>query len=152
MSDKYCCCTWETLGVELADAKLAEIEALIADKGLPKSVFASVFKVLDKLQNYCPVCGSNLSGCVEAPIVPSLLPVATPIVHKAPEPTTRRAKCPKCNGRKSFGKDDQGIVIRCMHCHGMGFVDQRHVIREAKSQEEIDAENRIEEFEKGEGE
>lgn len=149
MSDKYCCCTWETLGTELADAKLLEIEAMISDKGLPRSVFAPVIKVLEKLQNYCPVCGSNLSGVDIPP--QTLIPVATPIVQKNKEPITKRIKCPKCNGKKSFGKDDQGIVIRCMHCHGMGFVDQRHTVSESKSQEELEAEKRIEEFEQGEG-
>lgn len=144
MSDKYCCCTWETLGTELADAKLLEIENLITDKGLPRSVFASVIKVLEKLQSYCPVCGS----CLTEPVASTNSQiVATPIVSKAKEPVTKRVKCPRCNGKKTFGKDDQGVTIRCMNCHGMGFVDQRHVVSETKSQEEIDAENRIAEFE-----
>lgn len=150
MSDKYCCVTWQELGPELADAKLRDIEKLISDSKLPRSVFASVFKVLERVLQYCPVCGSNIEASTPSVIASVEAPIATPIVQKAKEPVTKRSKCPRCAGRKSFGKDDQGVNIKCMHCHGLGFVDQRHVVNEPKSEAEEAAEARIAALEEGE--
>ena len=145
MSNKFCCVTWESLAVELQGQKTEELDLLIADKGLPRSVFAPVMKVLGAMTNFCPVCGSALTQEAQD----SLKIIATPIVQRTPEPQTQRRTCPKCNGKRNFGKDSNGVVINCMNCHGLGFVDQRHRVQDAKSEEEQKAEARIEEFEAG---
>ncbi len=155
MSDKYCCVTWGELAPELIAAKEAEINELISAKGLPRSVFASVFKVLNQMQNYCPVCGSGLSS----EVIESQQVIAKPIVKQTVKPNksiVAKTKCVRCNGRGVLGHEGKdnyigsSIAIKCMNCFGEGYVSEKHTVRESADEVEHEQviEKRIEEFEK----
>ncbi len=119
MSDKYCCCVWESLSKELKEAKVDELEQVT---GVPKSVFAPVYKVLDKMGTFCPVCGSGLtSDAVKQQPTPKL--VRTPELDVVPVKPVARIKCPYCKGQGLIGEDKNGIEIKCARCLGQGYHD-----------------------------
>ncbi len=121
MSDKYCCCTWLDLSAELAESKAQELVDLIQTKGIPRSIFAPVYRVLENIANFCPVCGSSLKASVATTPVPQkglVEPPNVPIKNLAPR------ICRACGGRKTLGTDKNGVVIKCLTCHGEGIFNR----------------------------
>lgn len=135
MSDKFCCVTWRELSLELASAKEHELSILISEKGLPRSVFASVYKVLEGIANYCPNCGSALNSN----LIPKLKEQHTTAIenvkkdlNQAPVSNVKRI-CKPCGGRKILGYDSKGTPINCMACHGEGLVESKHVAEDPRA-------------------
>lgn len=152
MSDKYCCCTWTELSLELITAKETEINDLISTKGLPRSIFASVLKVLDQMQNYCPVCGGQLRQVA----MPDSIKQPVKTKNTNPIAKIQKQRCNRCSGKGVLGHEGKdnylgsSIPIKCMNCHGEGWVDSRHIVEENQDEVEHEKviEKRIEEFEK----
>jgi len=139
---KFCCVTWETLVIELREAKLLELEKL-KEKGIPASMLAPVVKVLDTMDDYCPVCGHSFNE------EETVVKVTTPIrqVVAKPVQTQRKVTCPSCKGKKVLGKDKNNIDINCMTCWGKGYVTKANFVSDIKSQSEENSETRVQEKE-----
>lgn len=137
MSDKHCCVTWQELSVELSVAKEGEINELINSKGLPRSMFASVLKVLTGMTNYCPSCGSVLNPELQ-PKLQQQHKVAIKEVAQAVQesPTyTAKVKCAACAGRGILGIDRNKVKINCMKCHGSGELEAKHIATDPKAKQ-----------------
>lgn len=129
MGQSYCCVTWSELAPELIQAKSDEVESLIKDKGLPRSVFASVIRVLNSMDNYCPSCGSGLKAASRAiNSAPVLIP-APPV--EEPKPT--QVRCRGCAGKGILGVDENSIQIKCASCHGDGYIGAKHMLVDKKT-------------------
>lgn len=125
--ERYCCVTYRELAPELIQVKTNEIEGLIKEKGLPRSVFASVIRVLNNMTQYCPVCGSG----IDAPQVFKDFSAGdkrTDAPRTETVKTVDSAPCRQCGGRGILGKDSNGIVIKCIRCHGSGKMDNSNRI------------------------
>jgi len=123
MSDKYCCVTWRELSEELKETKENEIYLTISDKGIPKSVFASVLKVLNSMALYCPVCGSGLTEETKKTERVNI-PPRKAVAPSAPAPTQVYTTCTQCMGRPS--------AVKCNTCLGTGKIKQARQIDPAK--------------------
>jgi len=135
MSEKWCCVTWEALAPELRDMKEAEISQLIEDKGIPKSTFAQVFKILDGMTNCCAYCGGSSNE--EAPTVQPTAKLRTPVTPKESRPTVF---CAACAGTGKAGGDKRS-TIKCISCHGKGMRDGSNTMSEpltGDKQDELD--------------
>lgn len=134
MSDKFCCITWQELSTELHTAKDTEINNLMLTSSLPRSMFASVFKVLDGMANYCPVCGSVLNKAL-TPVAKEQHRQALDTANKNINemPTTEKRLCRACAGKGTLGKDANNVEIKCMSCHGQKYKDTRHVAEDPKA-------------------
>ena len=129
MSERHCCITWIELGPELVQIKTDEVESLIKEKSLPRSLFASVIRVLNAMANYCPVCGDCLN--------PELTPKAKAQHQAALREVAQQVDntqvsvldqiCRACNGKKMLGIDKNKVPIQCMNCHGEGIKRAKHV-------------------------
>lgn len=134
MSDKFCCVTYMELYPELAQIKSDEIDGLVKEKGIPRSVFAGVIKLVNGLGNYCPYCGTCLNpeltyvATKPANIVQQVMPVADnkPIVPV-------KVRCNACAGRGILGRDKNQVDIRCMKCHGEGTFQSKHIAEDPRA-------------------
>jgi hypothetical protein len=111
----WCCAQWIDLGQEMADAKVLSLEKLLK-KGIPRSTFSSIYRILEGVGNYCPCCGTSLS--TTAPKQKEQ--VAPPPVSKV----SPSIKCPPCRGT---GKVGDGL--NCMTCLGLGVLDKSNPSR-----------------------
>jgi hypothetical protein len=125
MSEKFCCVTWETLNQELREAKEVELSEM---QGVPKSVFAPVYRVLEKMYRFCPVCGTGLTeDAVKAPSPKILSGGSRTGKFEAEVPKKLRPKCAYCKGAGKIGEDKNGIDIKCARCLGQGYHDENTV-------------------------
>lgn len=116
MPNGWCCQTWIDLSDELASAKLTALDKLIK-RGIPKSTFSPIYRMLEGLATYCPLCGSRITkGVVTQNEVPVVGNPTTP----APKPLSpSTVKCPPCRGS---GHVSDGV--NCMTCLGAGVLDK----------------------------
>lgn len=135
MSDKYCCVVWEALALELAETKRTELNQLVTDKGIPKSVFASVFKVLEGMLNACPVCRSPLKPELFANLKEQHRTSVEQVTNETNEnPSyTVKGKCSRCGGQGILGIDKNGVKIKCMACHGQGVFTSAQIAQDPKA-------------------
>lgn len=142
-TESHCCTTWRELSVELSVAKEGELNELMASHKLPRSMFASVFKVLGTMSNYCPVCGTTLN----AELIPKLKQqhqaavkaVASEVAE--PAPTLTKQRCAACGGKGILGIDRNKVKINCIRCHGSGVLESKHLAvdsRAALAQSKVD--------------
>ena len=128
----WCCVQWEALYPELYILKDAEIQELIKNK-VPKSVFASLLKVMGEMGNYCPACGKGVK--VPNPTVEEDIPVRDKSNFVKQEsglalPTEKLEKmykpktCHACRGRKEVSS---GVL--CMTCHGKGTIGYHTAVK-----------------------
>lgn len=121
---KACCIDWNEFAPELRDRLVQEIDKIVEDKGIPKSIFATRLNTLRNLHSFCPVCGEGLveeTRRIEPPREtqkPSVPPSSqTPVEKKAYPDIT----CPICKGEGDRGRDERGIPMKCGKCSGKGF-------------------------------
>lgn len=128
MSDKFCCVTYQELAPELIQSKSNEIDSLVKEKGLPRSVFASVIKLLNTMTNYCPSCGECLSSELKQlkTITPSVK-INTEVENERTVVPNKVGICRPCGGRGTMGVDSNNIKINCMSCHGSGKFESKHI-------------------------
>jgi len=125
MSDKWCCQVWEELVSELHELKFAELDKLI-QSGLPKSALSLVFKTLNRMNTYCPCCGSGLTE--EAKTVKPPRKVVTEVPSENKKPTSS-IRCPNCKGAGNKGEDEKGIPYNCARCLGTGKLDSSNTLK-----------------------
>lgn len=111
----WCCQTWVDLGPELSGMKVAQLEKLLK-RGIPRSTFSPIFRIIEGMVNFCPLCGSQIqqiSSSVPAPHKEHI--VSKPIESNVPQ----NIKCPPCRGTGKVGDD-----LNCMTCFGTGLLDK----------------------------
>jgi len=145
MSDRFCCCTWKTLLVELCEAKEAEIELLMQKSGLPKSIFAGVHEVLSNMHKFCPCCGAALTKGQVSTVVPD----TGNSVTKPVEVKERRIVCPECKGKGNFGVDTNGIETKCALCFGEGWYGKSKSATGGKGTDQTDVEKKTADRQEG---
>lgn len=135
MSEKHCCVTWQELGPELVQHKTNEVEHLIKDKELPRSLFASVIRVLNDMANYCPSCGACLNTELQpkAKVHQAALREVEAQVDDKPTYSTVKKRCAACGGKKILGRDKNQVDIKCMKCHGEGYFESKHIAQDPKA-------------------
>jgi hypothetical protein len=118
----WCCQTWRDLGEELAELKMSSLDKLVK-RGIPRSTFSPVYRILEGLTTFCPLCGSPISTqlSIKSEIkkengVPSL-----PKVSSVPA----TIKCPPCRGTGQVGAG-----LNCMTCLGTGVLDKSNPMRQ----------------------
>lgn len=116
MHTKACCVSWQDLAGELSSAKLAEIDLMIKEKGIPRSVFALVSRTLENMENFCPVCGTNLQ-VAPVPTAEEIKEIVRPTVATEPNKVRTPHTCPRCHGR---GKVQGYPDMNCSGCLGEG--------------------------------
>jgi hypothetical protein len=109
----WCCETWKDLSPELAGLKVASLEKLMK-RGIPKSTFSPVFRLIEGMTNYCPLCGTQINHSTHVSSQKQSV-VIKPVESKIP-PTI---KCPICRGTGKVGGDSN-----CMTCLGAGVLDK----------------------------
>lgn len=112
----WCCQTWRDLGDELAIQKITSLDKLLK-RGIPKSTFSPIYRILEGITNFCPLCGESLNAPVESkPKKRENVQVKSePIVSTVPD----TIKCPPCKGTGRVGDG-----LNCMTCLGVGKLDK----------------------------
>lgn len=114
----WCCCTWLDLCQELAEMKVAQLEKLLK-RGIPRSTFSPVFRLIEGIGNFCPNCGTQIGTKLEENV--GSLP-EVPKKRVEPESVSKTPpliKCPVCRGTGKVGDD-----LNCMICLGQGQLDK----------------------------
>lgn len=121
---QWCCQTWVDLGQELSDEKRKSLQKLIA-KGIPRSTFSPISRILESISNFCPMCGCKIGGSTVTEVVNQVSVTDSSAKPKnAPSKETVSAspptiKCPPCRGK---GTVSDGV--NCMTCLGTGVLDK----------------------------
>lgn len=151
MSDKFCCVTYNELYPELAQIKSDEIDGLVKDKSIPRSVFASVIKLVNGLGNYCPYCGECLNEELKKKIPnvkhqQALREVEETLVDRPV--LTEKRRCNACAGKGILGRDKNQVDIRCMRCHGQGTFEAKHIAEDPRAKH---AQNKVDQVREDKG-
>jgi len=117
----WCCQVWLDLGKEMAEAKLVSLDKLIK-KGIPRSTFAPIYRILEGIDHACPLCGCRLAVGGAVPKPTPAAPIAPKTVSKVPA----TIPCPPCKGT---GKVGDGIS--CSTCFGEGKLDKSNPFRKS---------------------
>lgn len=116
----FCCVAWKDLGVELAEQKIVALDKLIK-RGIPRSTFSPIYRILEGITNHCPMCGASLNGSVQsAPKKPEKVRLPEPLKSTVPD----TIPCPPCKGTGQTGQD-----CNCMTCLGSGVLDKSNPMR-----------------------
>lgn len=106
----WCCALWSELGKELSEIKTKQLNKLIK-KGIPRSTFAQVFSVMNRIGAFCPVCGSKATNPSENVAQKQQETEPPKKISKVPP----AVKCPPCRGTGLVGDG-----LNCMTCLGTG--------------------------------
>ena len=137
---KACCIDWRELNIELKEKIELEIDIIVKEKGLPRSIFATRLNLLNNWHECCPACGGGINQTVVEPpreITP-VTPAPQVAVPVEKTKTNPDIPCPSCtNGNK--GQDAKGIEMKCPICHGKGFFpgSQYHIVENESGQKVI---------------
>jgi len=110
----WCCQTWIDLGPELAGMKVAALEKLLK-RGIPKSTFSPIFRIIEGMTNFCPLCGTQIDMNVNVAVPKKEKTPVAPVVSTVPD----SIKCPICRGTTKVGAG-----LNCMTCLGTGKLDK----------------------------
>ena len=104
----WCCQTWLDLGPELSELKVKSLDKLLK-RGIPRSTFSPVFRIIEGMTNFCPLCGTKINTNATAPVAEKVKEEVKPFISKVPS----TIKCPPCRGTGMVGDG-----LTCMTCLG----------------------------------
>jgi len=119
----WCCQTWLDLGPELSELKVKSLDKLLK-RGIPRSTFSPVFRLIEGMTNYCPLCGTRISS--SEPLLPVKKEAPKPPVSNTPP----SIPCPICRGTGRVGGD-----ANCMTCLGSGKLTKANPNRKSYDKE-----------------
>lgn len=119
MSLNFCCVAWADLGKELALQKEESLNKLIK-RGIPRSTFSPIYRILEDITNFCPLCGSDLKKDSKQKETKATETKQDP-VFISNTPVT--IKCPPCKGSGTISG------VNCLTCLGTGLLDKSNPMR-----------------------
>lgn len=115
----WCCVAWRDLGIELAEQKTVALDKLLK-RGIPRSTFSPIYRILEGIGNFCPLCGTSLNESVQAaPKKPEKVRLPEPPPSTVPDVI----KCPPCRGTGQISG------CNCLTCLGEGKLDKSNPMR-----------------------